>query len=68
MRAASGSSTSTRTTGRITMGLATRGTGFCKPDVVRHDWELAKELGVNITVHVGDGPLRLHQGPDHRAA
>jgi 5-methylthioadenosine/S-adenosylhomocysteine deaminase len=34
------------------MGLATRGPGFCKPDVVRHDWELAKELGVNITVHV----------------
>jgi cytosine/adenosine deaminase-related metal-dependent hydrolase len=39
--------------GRITMGLATRGAGFCKPDVVRHDWELAKELGINITVHVG---------------
>jgi 5-methylthioadenosine/S-adenosylhomocysteine deaminase len=38
--------------GLITMGLATRGPGFCKPDVVRHDWELAKELGVNITVHV----------------
>jgi len=38
--------------GRITMGLATRGPGFCKPDVVRHDWELARELGVNITVHV----------------
>jgi 5-methylthioadenosine/S-adenosylhomocysteine deaminase len=38
--------------GRITMGLATRGTGFCKPEVVRHDWELAKELGINITVHV----------------
>ncbi len=38
--------------GRLTMGLATRGPGFCKPDVVRHDWELAKELGVNITVHV----------------
>src|SRR3970282_2112567 len=37
---------------RITMGLATRGPGFCKPDVVRHDWELAKELGINITVHV----------------
>jgi len=36
----------------ITMGLATRGTGFCKPDVVRHDWELAKELDLNITVHV----------------
>jgi 5-methylthioadenosine/S-adenosylhomocysteine deaminase len=38
--------------GRITMGLAARGPGFCKPDVVRHDWELAKELGINITVHV----------------
>ena len=38
--------------GRITMGLATRGPGFCKPDVVRHDWELAKELDINITVHV----------------
>jgi cytosine/adenosine deaminase-related metal-dependent hydrolase len=39
--------------GRVTMGLATRGTGFCKPDVVKYEWELAKELGVNITVHVG---------------
>ena len=34
------------------MALATRGTDFCKPDVVRHDWELAKELDLNITVHV----------------
>ena len=38
--------------GRITMSLATRGPGFCKPDVVRHDWELAKELNILITVHV----------------
>jgi 5-methylthioadenosine/S-adenosylhomocysteine deaminase len=38
--------------GKITMGLATRGPGFCKEHVVRHDWELAKELGINITVHV----------------
>jgi len=38
--------------GRVTMALATRGPGFCQPDVVRHDWELAKELGLNITVHV----------------
>ena len=36
----------------VTMALATRGPGFCKPDVVRHDWELAKELGINVTVHV----------------
>ncbi len=38
--------------GRLTMALATRGPNFCKPDVVRHDWELAKELDLNITVHV----------------
>jgi cytosine/adenosine deaminase-related metal-dependent hydrolase len=38
--------------GRITMALATRGPNFCKPEVVKHDWELAKELGLNITVHV----------------
>ena len=38
--------------GLITMALATRGPNFCKPEVVRHDWELAKELDLNITVHV----------------
>jgi cytosine/adenosine deaminase-related metal-dependent hydrolase len=38
--------------GRMTMALATRGPNFCKPDVVRHDWELAKELDLDITVHV----------------
>jgi 5-methylthioadenosine/S-adenosylhomocysteine deaminase len=36
----------------ITMALATRGTNFCKPDVVKYEWELAKDLGINITVHV----------------
>ncbi len=38
--------------GLITMALATRGTGYCKEDVVRFEWELARELGLNITVHV----------------
>ncbi len=38
--------------GLITMALATRGTNFCKPDVVQYEWGLAKELGINITVHV----------------
>jgi len=38
--------------GLITMALATRGPNFCKPDVVRYEWELARELGINITVHV----------------
>src|SRR6478672_3172512 len=52
--------------GLITMGLATRGPNFCKPDVVRYEWELARELDVNITVHVAmdrfgytKGQLRL---------
>jgi cytosine/adenosine deaminase-related metal-dependent hydrolase len=34
------------------MALATRGTNFCKPEVVQYEWQLAKELGINITVHV----------------
>ena len=38
--------------GLVTMALATRGTNFCKPDVVRYEWELARDLGINITVHV----------------
>jgi cytosine/adenosine deaminase-related metal-dependent hydrolase len=38
--------------GLVTMALATRGTNFCKPEVVRFEWELARELGINITVHV----------------
>jgi cytosine/adenosine deaminase-related metal-dependent hydrolase len=36
----------------VTMALATRGPNFCKPDVVRYEWELARDLGINITVHV----------------
>ena len=39
--------------GLITMAMATRGPGFCLPEVVRHDWEMARDLGLNITVHVG---------------
>jgi cytosine/adenosine deaminase-related metal-dependent hydrolase len=34
------------------MALATRGPNFCKPEVVRYEWELARELGINITLHV----------------
>ena len=41
----------------LTMGLATRGTGFCKDEVVRAEWELARELDLPITVHVGMGRL-----------
>src|SRR2546423_7283970 len=41
--------------GLLTMGLATRGPGFCGADVVRSEWTLARELGIPITVHVGMG-------------
>ena len=43
--------------GLLTMGLATRGTGFCLEEVVRAEWELARELGIPITVHVAMGRL-----------
>lgn len=43
--------------GLLTMALATRGPGFCVDDVVRQEWELAKELDVPVTVHVGMGRL-----------
>ena len=43
--------------GLLTMGLATRGPGFCLDDVVRSEWALARELGIPITVHVAMGRL-----------
>jgi 5-methylthioadenosine/S-adenosylhomocysteine deaminase len=41
--------------GLLTMALATRGPGFCVPEVVRAEWRLADELGLPITVHVAMG-------------
>jgi 5-methylthioadenosine/S-adenosylhomocysteine deaminase len=41
----------------LTMGLATRGPGFCKNEVVTSEWQLARELGIPITVHVAMGRL-----------
>lgn len=41
----------------ISMALATRGPGFCKPEVVEAEWLLAKELDIPITVHVGMGRM-----------
>jgi len=43
--------------GLLTMGLATRGPGFCQEQVVRAEWELARELDIPITVHVAMGRL-----------
>src|SRR5262245_36321347 len=42
--------------GLMTLAMGTRGPGFCKPEVVKHDWELARDVGAPISVHVGMGP------------
>jgi cytosine/adenosine deaminase-related metal-dependent hydrolase len=42
--------------GLMTLAMGTRGPGFCKPEVVRHDWALARDVGAPISVHVGMGP------------
>jgi 5-methylthioadenosine/S-adenosylhomocysteine deaminase len=43
--------------GLITLAMGTRGPGFCKSDVVKHDWKLARDVGAPISVHVGMGPV-----------
>jgi cytosine/adenosine deaminase-related metal-dependent hydrolase len=42
--------------GLITLAMGTRGPGFCTPEVVEHDWRLARDVGAPISVHVGMGP------------
>jgi 5-methylthioadenosine/S-adenosylhomocysteine deaminase len=37
----------------LTLALAARAPGNVTPQVATHDWELARELGVRISVHVG---------------
>ncbi len=39
----------------LTLALAPRGPEFTTMEVARHDWALAREVGVPITVHVGVG-------------
>jgi 5-methylthioadenosine/S-adenosylhomocysteine deaminase len=43
--------------GLMTLAMGTRGPGFCVPEVVEHDWALARDIGVPISVHVGMGPV-----------
>lgn len=43
--------------GLVTMALALRGPQFTTKEVTLHDWALARELDLRITVHVGDGEL-----------
>ncbi|MGH7612329.1 MAG: amidohydrolase family protein [Candidatus Dormibacteria bacterium] len=46
----------------VTMALAARGPQFSTMEATRHDWELARELGLRLTTHVGDGlwGIRVH--------
>lgn len=43
--------------GLITMAMATRGPGFCTDEVVRQEWQIARDLGLQITIHVAMGRL-----------
>jgi 5-methylthioadenosine/S-adenosylhomocysteine deaminase len=38
---------------RLTFALALRGPGVTSPQVVEHDWRLARDLAARISVHVG---------------
>lgn len=42
-------------TGLITLGLAARGPDLSVMEVVQTDWALARELGIRINLHLGQG-------------
>ena len=44
--------------GLITLALAARAPGNSNFEVAKHDWELARDLDIRISVHVG---MRLHE-------
>ena len=44
----------------LTLALAPRGPEFTTFDVAKHDWELARGLGLRISVHVGVGAAGKH--------
>ncbi len=44
----------------VTLALAPRGPEFTTFEVSKHDWELAREVGVRISVHVGVGAAGKH--------
>jgi 5-methylthioadenosine/S-adenosylhomocysteine deaminase len=44
----------------LTLALAPRGPEFTTFDVSKYDWELAREVGIRISVHVGVGMAGKH--------
>lgn len=47
--------------GLLTLAMAARGPQNCELDTTEHDWRLARELGLRITVHTGSGRWGLVQ-------
>lgn len=47
----------------VTLGMAVRGPQFSTMDITENDWKLARELGLRMTVHVGDGAWGLKYRP-----
>ncbi|HEX9854238.1 MAG TPA: amidohydrolase family protein [Acidimicrobiia bacterium] len=47
--------------GLVTLAMSLRGPQFTTPEVTRHDFDLAREAGTPITVHVGDGLWGLNK-------
>jgi 5-methylthioadenosine/S-adenosylhomocysteine deaminase len=39
----------------VTLAVGARGPQYATPEVTLQDWELIREVGVPVTVHVGDG-------------
>jgi 5-methylthioadenosine/S-adenosylhomocysteine deaminase len=44
----------------LTLALAARAPGNTTPDVARHDWQLARDIGARISVHVGMRLTNVH--------
>ena len=50
----------------LTLALAARAPGNTTPDVAKHDWLLARDLGIRISVHVGMRLTGVHVQPRAR--
>ena len=44
----------------LTLAMAARAVGNVTPETAQHDWALARELGIRITVHVGMRLTGIH--------
>src|SRR4029078_9131027 len=49
--------------GLLTLAMAARQPGNVTPDVAKHDWALARDLGILISVHVGMPLHNVHYTP-----